>query len=189
MELRVIGKITALLLFVTSANLGQNLPAEASYTPKIKGGTSQQSGPIGKDAACTKTYYEARAKYGKMTPEEMVVAGILIGAIGLGITAAVRAEAGATAARQAELECLTAKGLAPSQNKSTGDPAITAPGASRLCSNRATSCSGALSSCLANCRERNAGAGCQKDCSQAVQNCRSTGTWQTTNCLKTGMTQ
>ncbi len=66
---------------------------------------------------------------------------------------------------------------------------ITAAGADRACSNFETSCSAALSYCLSNCRERGSGGRCFQDCSGAVSYCRSSGTWRTTNCLKTGMTR
>ena len=55
------------------------------------------------------------------------------------------------------------------------------------CHNTATSCSGALSSCLSNCNSRHADSRCFNDCNSAVIYCRSSGVWRTSNCLKTGM--
>ena len=56
-----------------------------------------------------------------------------------------------------------------------------------MCSNFATSCKGAYSYCRNNCNEYGRGLSCYKDCDQASNRCQETGTWRTTNCLKTGM--
>ena len=72
---------------------------------------SAHAEPIGKSPDCTKAYYEARAANGKLTPGEMVASGILTGAIGLGITAAIRADQGEKAAVAAEERCLISHGL------------------------------------------------------------------------------
>ena len=177
--------ISALLLFAMSIAGSFPSPAHAEGTPNFDSSAAQFNKLIGKSTECTKIYYEARAKYGKMTPGEMVAAGILTGAIGLGISDAIRADAGERAAHRAELECLTARGLITKQQ--AGDPATTPRGALSTCHNQATTCYGALSSCLAGCNSGHHGSGCQKSCNAAVQFCRSSGTWRTANCIKTGM--
>lgn len=88
-----------------------------------------------------------------------------------------------------EQACLASKGLAP---KVTEKTAVvynkdTAPGATRTCTNKETTCTSAYARCQNGCIERNRGNGCRSDCEQAITNCQATGTWKTQNCLKTGM--
>jgi tetratricopeptide (TPR) repeat protein len=74
---------------------------------------------------------------------------------------------------------------APRQNPTQ----ITAPGADHQCRNFATSCSGSFAYCKRNCAERQAGNRCYSDCDNAIDVCRDTGVWSTTNCRKRNMTR
>jgi hypothetical protein len=88
-----------------------------------------------------------------------------------------------------EQACLASKGLAP---KVTDRKAVvynknTAPGSEHTCMNPETSCTHAHTYCMNACAARKATSRCTNDCEQAGRNCSLTGTWKTTNCLKTGM--
>ena len=75
------------------------------------------------------------------------------------------------------------------QRSRPNSAAITAPGASRPCTNYETSCTAANAHCRDNCTSRNAGSRCFNDCATAITYCRDTGIWSTSNCLKPGMTR
>ena len=77
----------------------------------------------------------------------------------------------------------------PKSRSRPNSAAITAPGASRPCTNYETSCTAANAHCRDNCTSRNAGSRCFNDCATAITYCRDSGIWSTTNCLKPGMTR
>lgn len=135
-------------------------------------------------AKCAAIGQQTKSAKGDLSGGEALAATALTGLVGLAITAAVKSDQGEQAGRAAERNCLLSHGLI-----SKADIDKTPSGAKRVCNNQATSCSGALSSCLHTCNERNRGRGCHKDCNAAVSYCRSSGTWQTANCIKTGMAQ
>jgi Caspase domain len=105
------------------------------------------------------------------------------------INAACVTKPGNTAVKAASLKpaAKPAEALSQRPEPERGVRTVTPSGAEHSCGNQETSCSAALAHCQSYCSQRGKGNFCRSDCDQAVERCRASGVWRTTNCHKTGM--